>query len=93
MTRIVSLQTGLPRLMDPHGQPWTTATFKDAVLGRVALTAEGLAGDGHADREHHGGRDKAVLVYSDDIPSDGVVSCFPRASPPEPSVRILRFRV
>lgn len=66
MTRIVSLQTGLPRLMDPHGQPWTTATYKNAVLGRVALTAEGLAFDGHADLEHHGGRDKAVLVYSDD---------------------------
>ena len=66
ITRIVSLQIGLPRLMDPHGQPWTTATFKDAVAGRVALSTEGLAGDGHADLEHHGGLDKAVLVYSGD---------------------------
>jgi MOSC domain-containing protein YiiM len=52
--------------MDPHGQPWTTATFKDPVAGKVALSVEGLAGDGHADLEHHGGVDKAVLVYSEE---------------------------
>ena len=65
-SRLVSLQVGLPRLMDPHGQPWTTATFKEPLSERVALLFEGLAGDGHADLEHHGGIDKAVLVYSDD---------------------------
>ncbi len=64
--RIVSLQVGLPRLIDPHGQPWTTATFKDPVSGEVWLAAAGLAGDGHADLENHGGADKAVLVYSDE---------------------------
>lgn len=61
---IVSLQVGLPRRIDDGGQPWTTATFKYPVLGPVALSAEGLAGDGHADLENHGGVDKAVLVYS-----------------------------
>lgn len=66
ITRVVSVQVGLPRLMDPHGQPWTTATFKDPVAGRISLTAEGLAGDGHADPEHHGGPDKAILAYSDE---------------------------
>lgn len=52
--------------MDPHGQPWTSATFKDPVAGRVALSTDGLAGDGHADLENHGGADKAVLVYSEE---------------------------
>ena len=64
ITRVVSLQVGLPRLMDAHGQPWTTGTFKDPVSGKVALRKDGLAGDGQADLVNHGGLDKAVLVYS-----------------------------
>ena len=67
ISRVVSLQVGLPRFIDhPHGQRWTTATFKDPVSGKVALSWEGLAGDGHADLINHGGVDKAVLVYSDE---------------------------
>jgi MOSC domain-containing protein YiiM len=66
INRIMSLQVGLPRVMDPHGQPWTTATFKYPVSGKVALSWLGLAGDGQADLENHGGVDKAVLVYSEE---------------------------
>lgn len=61
----MSIQVGLPRTMDPDGQPWTTATFKDPIRGKVALSLLGLAGDGQADLENHGGVDKAVLVYSE----------------------------
>jgi len=66
IARILSLQVGQPRAMDPHGQPWTTATFKDPVEGKVALSSTGLVGDASADLEHHGGVDKAVLAYSDE---------------------------
>ena len=82
ITRIVSLQVGLPRLMDPHGQPWTTATFKDPVSGKVALSWEGLDGDGHADLVNHGGVDKAVLVYSDDHAERWRRELFPEGLPP-----------
>lgn len=81
ITRVVSLQVGLPRVMDPHGQPWTTATFKDPVLGKVALSREGLAGDGHADLVNHGGIDKAVLVYSDEHAERWRRELFPEALP------------
>lgn len=82
ITRIVSLQVGLPRLMDPHGQPWTTATFKDPVSGKVALSWEGLDGDGQADLVNHGGVDKAVLVYSDDHSERWRRELFPEGLPP-----------
>ena len=82
ITRIVSLQVGLPRLMDPHGQPWTTATFKDPVSGKVALSWEGVDGDGQADLVNHGGVDKAVLVYSDDHSERWRRELFPEGLPP-----------
>ncbi len=81
ITRIVSLQVGLPRLMDPHGQPWTTATFKEPVSGTVALSWEGLKGDGQADLVNHGGADKAVLVYSDDHAERWRRELFPEGLP------------
>lgn len=82
ITRVVSLQVGLPRLMDAHGQPWTTATFKDPVSGKVALSWEGLNGDGQADLVNHGGVDKAVLVYSDDHAERWRRELFPEGLPP-----------
>jgi MOSC domain-containing protein YiiM len=80
--RIVSLQVGLPRVMDPHGRPWTTATFKDPVFGKVALSTLGLAGDGQADLESHGGPDKAVLVYSEAHAERWRRELFPEGLPP-----------
>ena len=82
ITRVVSLQVGLPRLMDAHGQPWTTGTFKDQVSGKVALSWEGLNGDGQADLVNHGGVDKAVLVYSDDHAERWRRELFPEGLPP-----------
>ena len=82
ITRVVSLQVGLPRLMDAHGQPWTTGTFKDPVSGKVALSWEGLNGDGQADLVNHGGVDKAVLVYSDDHAERWRRELFPEGLPP-----------
>lgn len=42
---------------------WTTGYFKTPVEGAVWVGRTNLAGDGQADRVHHGGPDKAVLAY------------------------------
>ncbi len=67
--RLASVQVGLPRTRgdahasDPAQGEWTSAIFKDPVVGRVRLDLEGLAGDGQGDRESHGGPERAVLMY------------------------------
>lgn len=72
MSRIVSINVGMPQILcsadaaDDHDRPWTTAFFKSPVAGPVYVTNTSIIGDGQADREHHGGIDKAVLAYSAD---------------------------
>jgi MOSC domain-containing protein YiiM len=71
-----SIQVGQPRTYgseppgdapaDPFGRPWSTGFYKQPVAGPVRLGATNLDGDGQADRENHGGPDKAVCVYSAD---------------------------
>jgi MOSC domain-containing protein YiiM len=69
---VASIQTARPATYahDGHadGKPrtWTTAFFKTPVAGPVRVTALGLAGDEQADKENHGGPDKAALAYSAD---------------------------
>ena len=48
------------------GRPWKTAFLKEPVGGFVRVTPLGLAGDAVADPKHHGGADKAVLMYPAD---------------------------
>lgn len=66
--RLVSIQVGQPRTLGQEGaldvldRPWTSAIFKSPVAGRLWLGTEGLAGDGQADRKHHGGAEKAVFA-------------------------------
>jgi len=49
---------------EPAGRIWMTGFYKQPVEGAVWLGRLGLEGDGHADLEHHGGYEKAVLAYS-----------------------------
>ena len=52
---------------DGRPREWRSAFFKQPVAGgRVAVGSLGLAGDEQADRQNHGGLDKAVLAYSAD---------------------------
>ncbi|WP_198155046.1 MOSC domain-containing protein [Salisediminibacterium beveridgei] len=44
-------------------QTWSSAICKEAVDGPVWIGALGLSGDEVADRENHGGPDKAVFAY------------------------------
>ncbi len=72
MPTLVSVQVGMPRQLgredseDPLDKPWTSAIFKHPVNAPVHVGSFGLVGDGQADRENHGGADKAVLSYSAD---------------------------
>jgi len=72
MPTIVSIQVGQPtryvheRVVDGLNRAWTTAFFKSPIAGNVHVGQLGVAGDQQADRENHGGIDKAVLAYSAD---------------------------
>ncbi len=67
--KLLSIQVGLPQTFgradapDPLDQAWTSGIFKEPVAGPVWLGITGLAGDGQANRDAHGGPDKAVNVY------------------------------
>ena len=67
---LVSIQVGLPQTCgeagatDPMHVQWTSAFVKEPVAGRVFLSRTGLAGDGKADREVHGGPERAALAYA-----------------------------
>jgi MOSC domain-containing protein YiiM len=72
MPTIVSIQVGQPTsylhegAVDGKKRQWTTAFFKTPVTSSVRVGWLGVAGDQQADRENHGGLDKAVLAYSAD---------------------------
>ena len=61
--RILSVCVGLPKLVEYHGEPVSTAIFKEPIEGKVQVGAANLAGDRQADLRVHGGYSKAVYVY------------------------------
>ena len=63
MSAVLSVNVGRPRLKQWRGRTISTAIFKAPVEGRVMARVEGLDGDQQADRNVHGGPDKAVYVY------------------------------
>jgi len=63
--RLESIQVGPPRTYDGP-RPWTSAIKKEPVLGQVWAGREGLSGDHQYDRRHHGGPERALLMYSAD---------------------------
>lgn len=62
--QITEVCTGLPRTVHHKGKTVTTGIFKSPVSGPVHAGFNNLAGDGQADLSVHGGRDKAIYVYS-----------------------------
>ncbi|CRK82083.1 MOSC domain-containing protein [Neobacillus massiliamazoniensis] len=48
---------------NPMEREWTSAIFKEPIEGPIWVGKTGLTGDGQADREHHGGPEKAVFAY------------------------------
>jgi MOSC domain-containing protein YiiM len=61
--KIISINVGLPRLVERNGEAVSTGIFKEPVAGRVMLRTLNLDGDRQADLTVHGGADKAVYLY------------------------------
>src|SRR5271156_1768751 len=63
MTRVVSVNVGLPRDVPWRGKMVRTAIWKQPVQGRVFAGRLNLTGDGQADLVGHGGEQRALMVY------------------------------
>jgi MOSC domain-containing protein YiiM len=62
--KVLSVNVGVPREFDYEGRTARSAIWKTPVSGRVEARGVNLAGDDQADREAHGGPDKAVYAYA-----------------------------
>ena len=62
--RLLAVNVGAPREIEWLGRRETTSIWKSPVDGRVAVRGVNVAGDDQADREVHGGPDKAVYAYA-----------------------------
>jgi len=60
---VLSINVGLPRIVEYHGEPVATGIFKTPVSGTVKVGDLNLEGDRQADLRVHGGYYKAVYVY------------------------------
>lgn len=61
--KLISLNIGLPRLIEYQGETIKTGIFKHPVAGSVQLRTLNLDGDRQADLTVHGGTFKAVYAY------------------------------
>ena len=61
--RVEAVNVGESRPVDVNGHTVWTAIWKSPVEGRVPLRGVNLRGDDQADRNVHGGSDKAVYAY------------------------------
>src|SRR4051812_27392127 len=62
--RVLSVSVGKPRAFDYNGRHAKSAIWKSPAVGRIAARGVNLAGDDQADRQAHGGPDKAVYAYA-----------------------------
>ena len=61
---VLSVNVGGIRPFERHGRPVTSAIWKAPAGGRVRARGVNLEGDDQADRNAHGGLDKAVYAYA-----------------------------
>ena len=64
IANIVSINVGTPRNFEYKGRTAKSAIWKSPVEGRVMAKGINLTGDDQADRQAHGGFDKAVYAYA-----------------------------
>ncbi len=62
--KILSVNVGKPKHFDYKGREAKGAIWKSPVTGRIIARGINLDGDDQADREAHGGFDKAVYAYA-----------------------------
>jgi MOSC domain-containing protein YiiM len=63
-------------------EKWASAISKNPVEGTVTITPLGIEGDEHADLQHHGGPEKAILCYSREHYASWSQELGPIAPPP-----------
>ena len=61
--KLISLNAGLPRIVESNGEPVATGIFKEPKQGPIMLRTLNLDGDRQADLTVHGGVSKAVYAY------------------------------
>ena len=61
---VLSVNVGPIEVVEHHGRRVPTGIFKQPVTGRVAVRGVNIDGDDQADRDNHGGPDRAVYAYS-----------------------------
>ena len=61
---VLSVNVGMPVEVEWRGERVLTSIFKKPVRGRIRVGSLNLAGDAQSDLASHGGRFKAVYVYS-----------------------------
>jgi ferredoxin-NADP reductase/MOSC domain-containing protein YiiM/ferredoxin len=66
MSRLLSLNVGLPRDIPWNGKTVRTAIWKSSVEGRRMVRKLNIDGDAQADLAGHGGEQRAVFVYQTD---------------------------
>jgi MOSC domain-containing protein YiiM len=64
VARVLAVSVGRPREFDFHGKLAKSSIWKTPVSGRAAVRGVNLAGDDQADRQAHGGPDKAAYAYA-----------------------------
>lgn len=62
--KLISINVGTPREFEYKGRTAISAIWKSPLTGRVAAKGVNLDGDDQADREAHGGFDKAIYAYA-----------------------------
>ncbi len=62
--RVLSVNVGTAREFEYSGRTAKSAIWKAPTAGRIAARGVNLAGDEQADRQAHGGPDKAVYAYA-----------------------------
>ncbi|UPJ61397.1 MOSC and FAD-binding oxidoreductase domain-containing protein [Bradyrhizobium sp. 192] len=66
MTRLLSLNVGLPRDVAWQGRTVHTGIWKTSVTGPRRVRRLNIDGDGQGDTAGHGGEQRAVFVYQDE---------------------------
>ncbi|MYL34890.1 MOSC domain-containing protein [Pontibacillus yanchengensis] len=61
--RIISMHVGRPENVVRNGEELYTSFLKTPTTDQIALSSQGLEGDGQAVTKFHGGVEKAVCVY------------------------------
>src|SRR5262252_2615413 len=62
--KVLSVNVGGVREFEYNGRPAKSAIWKSPAVGRIAARGVNLAGDDQADRQAHGGPDKALYAYA-----------------------------